>query len=541
LFFLYEILNYMFKLCPECYTINNTHICRACGFPLDNKKRGAQNEDFFFDCIELINIGELDTAKKTIIEKLKNTNDNELSLLLEKINEINSLESEAQMQSKLAFDSYLSSNHVVALEKINNAISINPLQEFFELKSLIESELQKLNRQKESEKAFFSAITLIEKNDFKSGIEILNTISTEFPDNLIYKNELINARKKYATHSLPVIDDLINKKDLASAEFYIEEIKNYVSNSEDVNQLYNIEQRIIKAKKESDKRKNIFKSLRILSVIVFIGLLFIFFLQYKNDKDQWMSVQKNESILNYKKFISENSNSYFIDDANKALKDLLNKDDELWNGATNPMSNSKIREYIETMSKTGGTHIDEANIKLDSLDWLDAKKSNNINQFKNYIELHPIGAHVREANEAISMGVDDSEKATIKNRLSQYYSYVSEDNLESVLSNYENIIQNYEGRSNLLKEDLRNILTSNLNPNQTKIFNVNYNTLTYKKSGNGYINIGFKLDITEKSVNYDLGYPEETQTLTNLKIDMTFNTSWKIITFNSSIINPINN
>jgi hypothetical protein len=531
----------MFKLCPECYTINNTHICRACGFPLDNKKRGAQNEDFFFDCIELINIGELDTAKKTIIEKLKNTNDNELSLLLEKINEINSLESEAQMQSKLAFDSYLSSNHVVALEKINNAISINPLQEFFELKSLIESELQKLNRQKESEKAFFSAITLIEKNDFKSGIEILNTISTEFPDNLIYKNELINARKKYATHSLPVIDDLINKKDLASAEFYIEEIKNYVSNSEDVNQLYNIEQRIIKAKKESDKRKNIFKSLRILSVIVFIGLLFIFFLQYKNDKDQWMSVQKNESILNYKKFISENSNSYFIDDANKALKDLLNKDDELWNGATNPMSNSKIREYIETMSKTGGTHIDEANIKLDSLDWLDAKKSNNINQFKNYIELHPIGAHVREANEAISMGVDDSEKATIKNRLSQYYSYVSEDNLESVLSNYENIIQNYEGRSNLLKEDLRNILTSNLNPNQTKIFNVNYNTLTYKKSGNGYINIGFKLDITEKSVNYDLGYPEETQTLTNLKIDMTFNTSWKIITFNSSIINPINN
>jgi hypothetical protein len=113
--------------------------------------------------------------------------------------------------------------------------------------------------------------------------------------------------------------------------------------------------------------------------------------------------------------------------------------------------------------------------------------------------------------------------------------------LESVLSNYENIIQNYEGRNNLLKEDLRNILTSNLNPNQTKIFNVNYNTLTYKKSGNGYINIGFKLDITEKSVNYDLGYPEETQTLTNLKIDMTFNTSWKIITFNSSIINTINN
>ena len=531
----------MFILCPECYTINNTLICSTCGFPLDKSKRGSLNDNFFFDCIELINIGQSETAKKSIIEKQKIANDKELSLLLEKIVEINTLESEAQRFSKQAFDKYLEGEKDAALEKINNAININPLSEFFELKSLIENELQIKNRQKECEVAFFSAITFIENKDFKIGIDLLLKISNEFPDNQIYNNELINARKKYATHNIPVIEDLINKKDLTSAELYIEEIKNYVSNSEDVNKLYNIEQRIIKEKKQIGRRKNIYKSLRLLIIILLIGLSIIFFLLYKNDKDQWVSVQKNESIINYKKFISENSNSYFIDDANRALNDLLNKDDELWNNATNPMTNSKIREYIVSMTKMGGTHIEEANIKLDSLDWIDAKKSNDINQFKNYIELHPIGAHVREANEAISMGVDDSEKSTIKNLLSQYYSYVSEDNLESVLSYYENIIQNYEGHSNILKEELRTIMSSNLNPNQTKIFNVNYNTLTFNKSGNGCINIGFMLDITEKSVNYNQEYPEEVQTLTNFKIDITLNTSWKILSFSSSLINPINN
>ena len=54
----------MFILCPECYTINNTLICSTCGFPLDKSKRGSLNDNFFFDCIELINIGQSETAKK---------------------------------------------------------------------------------------------------------------------------------------------------------------------------------------------------------------------------------------------------------------------------------------------------------------------------------------------------------------------------------------------------------------------------------------------------------------------------------------------
>lgn len=530
----------MLKLCPECFTINNKNICTLCGYPLDNKKRGTKNDDFFFDCIDLINSGQYETAKKSIIEKLKTEDNNEFSMLIDKIEEINTIEANAEMLSKKALELFLSGNQNDAIEKIDKAIAFNPLPNFIELKTLIENEIQTINKQTESEEAFFKAITFIEKNDFKLGIEILQKISNEFPDNKIYENELSNARKKFATHILPIIDELIDKKDLSTAEFYIEEIKNFISSSEDVNHLYNIEQRIKKEKKEIIKRKNIFKTLKIITVFVLIGLSIMLFLIYKSDKDQWLNIQKNESIISYKKFISENQNSYFIDEANIALNNLLIKDNELWSDAINPISKLKITEYIETMTKLGGSNLDDANKKLDSLDWIGATLSNDINLYKNYIKIHPIGAYVKEANQAISRGVDDQEKIIIKNLLSKYYSDVSENNIESVLMNYENITQFFEGQKDILKEDLRNIFSYSLNPNQTKSYVVSYNTITYDKQENGNINVGFFCDISEKSVNYDYyeNNPEEIQTLTKVKINITLNTNLKIISFSSSPINP---
>lgn len=527
----------MITICQECFSINiSAQHCKKCGFPIGKKIYSESRDGLFFDCIELININQIESSELSIKKSLSIKNDKGLEMLLMKIEEIKSILLTADKLYDSANKAFAEKDYLKAAELIQEAYFISPLPKFQELFLSIKKEKDSKEEEESDTNDFYHALSLIDKNDFTAGIDIIKKLVCKYPTNEQYKNAYPIAIKKYVTHSLKLIEEGINKKEFDDINILISDLKMYVSDHTDVNSLFNLEQLFNKRKKEFTHKKKLIKSISIVGAFIIIGLGVIYFLNYNNDNEIWKTIQLNGTINNYKKFIQENGNNFFINEAKEELKILQTKDSIIWTSILSNPSKTNVTDYINTTAKTGGMHLIEANAKLDSLDWNEAIKANDIELIKNYLTTHPLGNHIEEANSLLSVGIDNNDKSKVEQFINNYFVQLSNKNIEAAILNYEEITPTYESNLGLDREQIKQIITTDIFSENNK-YSIDRSSFSMSKNANGNIDVTFITSIYKTIIreeyNSETGQlsPNEYQNTITSKIKITLNRNWKIISY----------
>ena len=143
-------------------------------------------------------------------------------------------------------------------------------------------------------------------------------------------------------------------------------------------------------------------------------------------------------------------------DSITAHLNMLQKGDEEWQNAVSSNSRTVLRKYIEENPLS--LHIQEAMIKIDSLDWIAAQNANTEDAVKEYLDTHPDGRYYDEASimltEIMKTKVQPSEETMVTALFSQFFDGVNMHDEETLVSTVSMVMSNFLGKSNATANDV---------------------------------------------------------------------------------------
>ena len=211
---------------------------------------------------------------------------------------------------------------------------------------------------------------------------------------------------------------------------------------------------------QQPQNKNIL-TIALISVValLFIGLGAYFFFGSSGNKEQ----QAYEYALNSNDpaVLESYLNNYR--DADPMHRDKISqqlaqlKQSELdW---TNTMVSGSKTALADFLSKyPNSTHKAEAERKIDSLDWLVAKKANTAEAYNLYVTEHPNGVYIDEANNSLNVAktknITPKEKEMLALVFRSVFRSINDRDDEGLTSNFSDFISSFLGKSNASKSDV---------------------------------------------------------------------------------------
>jgi hypothetical protein len=211
---------------------------------------------------------------------------------------------------------------------------------------------------------------------------------------------------------------------------------------------------------QQPQNKNIL-TIALISVValLFIGLGAYFFFGSSGNKEQ----QAYEYALNSNDpaVLESYLNNYR--DADPMHRDKISqqlaqlKQSELdW---TNTMVSGSKTALADFLSKyPNSTHKAEAERKIDSLDWLVAKKAKTAEAYNLYVTEHPNGVYIDEANNSLNVAktknITPKEKEMLALVFRSVFRSINDRDDEGLTSNFSDFLSSFLGKSNASKSDV---------------------------------------------------------------------------------------
>lgn len=211
---------------------------------------------------------------------------------------------------------------------------------------------------------------------------------------------------------------------------------------------------------QQPQNKNVLTIVLIAVVaLLFIGIGAYFFFGSSGNKEQ----QAYEYALNSNDpaVLESYLNNYR--DADPMHRDKISqqlaqlKQSELdW---TNTMVSGSKTALADFLSKyPNSTHKAEAERKIDSLDWLVAKKANTAEAYNLYVTEHPNGVYIDEANNNLNVAktknITPKEKEMLALVFRSMFRSINDRDDEGLTSNFSDFISSFLGKSNASKSDV---------------------------------------------------------------------------------------
>lgn len=212
------------------------------------------------------------------------------------------------------------------------------------------------------------------------------------------------------------------------------------------------------APEQPKKKSNGVLIISLLFAVIICGGLFYFYSRAQSDKE-------NEDYeFAMRSTDPEVLQSYLLryGDAPQAHRDsieyhlqMLQKGDEEWQNAVLSNSRAALQAYIDHNPES--VHRQEALNKIDSLDWISAQKSNDIEAVKDYATQHPDGRYIDEANVLISKlmstTVQPEEKQMITSLFRQFFQSINSKDESRLISTLSMVIEKFLGKSDATSSD----------------------------------------------------------------------------------------
>lgn len=143
-------------------------------------------------------------------------------------------------------------------------------------------------------------------------------------------------------------------------------------------------------------------------------------------------------------------------DSITAHLESLEKGNEAWENAARSNSRSELMRYIE--ENPSSLHVQEAMLKIDSIDWAVAQKGCTEDAVRKYLADHPDGRYYDEATimlgELEKSQVQPEEETMVIGLFSQFFEGLNMHDEETLVSTVSMVLNNFLGKTNATANDV---------------------------------------------------------------------------------------
>lgn len=519
----------MLKICPECLNVNsNVSDCISCGYPLNKKGVGRMEDYYLFDIIELVNNGQLVNARKKLEEKTSTLNDHRLDILKDKINILEEQMARAEEHASSAFKSFQQFDLEIADREIKAARAICDEPKFRDLENRIQSARKDQQAKMEAKDNWGEGMRLVKIGQAKQGIVYLKAATQADPENLDYTSAFKKELDSHTEFSISAVNNFISQGNLSAAN---DEIKELMSlNGTDL-RVQNLNMEVAELINRKRKKKSTATWIIAVVILIAIGSGIFILVSRSNEKKKWNLALQKGSITSIQEYIANNSNSSFLSEAETKLSELLRLDSLEWDKVIQSGQRTAATAYIDLMNTIEGRHLAEAKDLIDSLDWKQIEKSENSQDFSDYLSKHPSGRYADLARGKVALQVSEYDRNQLFQYITSYFESYNSKDLEAVMSYYDPITAVFGSKRNITKADLRLLFENDLKNILSSTTTLDAASFKVKKDPDNNLFITFYSDtyITKSTMPSGVEADPNSEDAVGTSINYFTNSEWNLV------------
>lgn len=256
----------------------------------------------------------------------------------------------------------------------------------------------------------------------------------------------------------------------------------------------------IDQKNQRSKSKG--KSAWILIVLIFVtGIIAMvaYYQSFSEEQAAWSVANQEASIPSYQHFLEKFPKGKFGSMAREALKALYEKDEQLWNSALNPPDKSNLGRYLLAMETTGGMHIEDAKLMIDSFDFDIALREGSLEALQRYISSHPNGVYIQSAKSMLTTLVTPEEKSTLIAYLQTFYELFATGEHKELLLYFDASTPRFMDKTQINKSDLYDLFQKNQEGVVEEEITIDTASFSVTKDSSGSYACKYQLDSHRKA------------------------------------------
>ena len=417
-------------------------------------------EDYYlFDIIELVNSGQIENARKKLEEKRGTVNDHRLDILKDKIDMLNDLMARAEEHASSSLRSFQQSDLEAADRDIKAARAICDLPRFKDLENRIQTARQNQQAKMEAKDNWGEGMRLIKIGQVKQGLVYLKAAMQSDPENQEYASTFKKELDAHTESSIASVNNCISQGNLSAAN---EEINSLLSVNPTDLRVQNLNLEVAALMSRKRKKKSTVTWIIAGIILVAIGGGIFMLVSVSNAKKKWKIALDKGSITSIQDYITNNPNSSYIAEAETKLAELVRLDSTEWEQVIQGGQRSDAVSYLDRMTSIEGRHLTEAKDIIDSIDWKQIEKSENSQDFSDYLSKHPSGKYAELARGKVALQVSEYDRNELLRYISSYFESYNQKDLDAVMSYYDPITPVFGSKKNITKADLRLLFENDL-------------------------------------------------------------------------------
>lgn len=236
----------------------------------------------------------------------------------------------------------------------------------------------------------------------------------------------------------------------------------------------------------------------VLFFIGAMGAMAVYYGKFSEEKTAWSQTIQDGSIAAHQAFIQKFPKGQFTDEARQTIKELYQKDEDLWQSAIHPPDKSNLGRYLLAMENIGGTHIEDAKWLIDSLDFDIAVKENNPMALENYVKKHPQGTYVASARKLMATLVTEDDKQQIIAQLTGFYNDYAKGNHRNLMQYFMEITPRFMDKKMIDQTDLLALFTESQADVESEEIHIDTTNFAITKDTSGVFTCKFLVDSQRK-------------------------------------------
>ena len=229
-----------------------------------------------------------------------------------------------------------------------------------------------------------------------------------------------------------------------------------------------------------------------------LGAMAVYYGKFSEERNAWSQTIQDGSISAYQAFIQKFPKGQFTDEARETIKELYQKDEDLWQSAIHPPDKSNLGRYLLAMENIGGTHIEDAKWLIDSLDFDIAVKENNPMALENYVKNHPQGTYVASARKLMATLVTEDDKQQIIAQLTAFYNDYANGNHRNLMQYFLEVTPRFMDKKMIDQTDLLALFTESQADVESEEIHIDTTNFAITKDTSGVFTCKFLVDSQRK-------------------------------------------
>ena len=452
------------------------------------------------DVSKALEAGNLEQAGKIVQKALSVDPDNlHFKSLLIKIELSKENEQDSNEWSEKAQQYFKTNNLEKAQEAVKKSIELFQTEKNLKLHSEIN---KKIESDTKAQKAHRLAEVHYKSGELDKAEALLLKAIELTPENKEYVTLLNAVQKDILSQHRATAQEYVKQKKYSEALNLIAICLEFDPENSD---LLNFQEEIYERAKIFNTRKRkmiVAVSIATITVII-VGVCF--FMQYKADKQDWLTAIKSATIQSFAVYQKKHSKGIYYIQASDSIKFYTIRDEANWKTALDQNTTEAYEFYLKTgfgynppyikltenpdTVAFKGRYLRQVLIKLDDAYWHDAADSKDTLAYRIYLNRSHYAMHGAEAEEKIkvieSATLTNWENSTFQNIVTSLLNSYTSNDFSSASDYLEPVVANFFNAENVPKtEIMRNFSIKAQDPARWERANIIWSSLEVKKTGN---------------------------------------------------------